>query len=114
MREPKNRAALTVKAVEPRRLPSGLAPAIPARTFRAVVADLERIGADLERTHNVARAAVSLARVSREIPFGLRQLEPAWAADLVQHGVIGPPVTSGGACRSSSGRAWPSSGCSRR
>jgi hypothetical protein len=85
MRNPKNRAMLTVEAAEPRCLPSGLTPALPARTFRDVVAAIERIGANLERTHDVARAVVSLARVSREIPFGLRQLEPAWAAELAKY-----------------------------
>jgi hypothetical protein len=85
VRESKNRAVLRVEAVEPRRLPSGLPPALPAHTFQSVVAAVERVGADLARTHNVARAAVSLARISREIPFGLRQLDPAWEAELTRY-----------------------------
>src|SRR5262249_49088040 len=79
------RAVLRVEAVEPRRLPSGLPPALPAHTFQSVVAAVERVAADLARTHNVARAAVSLARISREIPFGFRQLDPAWEADLAKY-----------------------------
>ncbi len=48
-------------------------------------------------------------------PFGifLPEHDDLWLY-LVQPGVIGPLFTSGEVCRSSSGTAWPSSGCSRR
>jgi hypothetical protein len=83
LRKPrKTRFALEVEAVEPRRLPSGLTPVLTTQTYQAVVAAVEEVTTNLARTHDLGRAAASLAHLSARVPFGVRQLAPTWINTL--------------------------------
>jgi hypothetical protein len=73
---------LQVEAVEPRWLPSGTIPVLTLHSYDIVVADIEQVVAKLVTTHDAARAANGLRNVSAKIPFGRRQLAPAWMSDL--------------------------------
>ena len=82
MRRSISRTMLRVEAVEPRWLPSCTIPVLTSHTYDTVVADVEQVVAKLVRTHDAARAANGLRNVSAKIPFGRRQLAPAWMSDL--------------------------------
>jgi hypothetical protein len=81
-RDSKSKIALHVEEVEARQLPSGVTPVLTTHTLAAVVAGVERVATNLARTDNVAQAAASLERLSSKLPFGLRQLDPAWTLAL--------------------------------
>jgi hypothetical protein len=84
---------LQVEAVEARRLPSSATPVLTSHTLDTVVASVEQVVARLVRTHDAARAANRLTSLAASIPFGRRQLAPAWVSALV---VYNPAVPGSG------------------
>jgi hypothetical protein len=93
MRRSISRASLNVEEVEARRLLSGVTPVLTSPTYDTVVADVRRVMANLERTHDAPRAADRLRSLSAAIPLGHRQLAPVWSRDLASYN---PAVTGSG------------------
>jgi hypothetical protein len=93
MRKPSGRVAPGVEVMESRALPSGALPVLTMHTYNDVVADVRNVMGTLAKTHNFNGAAVSLAGVSSNIPYGRQQLFPTWLGDL---GIYSPLVPGSG------------------
>lgn len=82
VRKPKVRVPLSVEAVESRNAPSGLVPVLTMFTLNSVAADVHRVMGTLAKNHNFVQAGQRLNALSSRIPFGRRDLAPAWQSDL--------------------------------
>ena len=90
MRKSVFRTTLRVEAVQARWLPSGVTPVLTSQRYDTVAADVVHVVARLVRTHDAARAAGSLTRLSTRIPFGSVQLASAWMSDLASYNLAVP------------------------
>ncbi len=91
MRRGTRKISPRLEALESKELLSAGLPVLTMRTLEHIEGRINAIMGTLARTNDTARAGEALTALSRRIPFGARQLAPAWRFDLrlYQPGVEG-------------------------
>ncbi len=94
----KKRVVPMMESLEKRDVPAiptafGFVPALTTNAISNAVRSLDRALGTVARTHDFNRLSGDLAAISSHLPYGLRNLNPTWQADV---GIYSPFVRGSG------------------